>query len=98
MEENIQVEDNSLVEGLPEEQILTQDISLEEIESIKESINQLVEGTNEVSGLEQFVVDNSELIVTVMDLICFYGFVGVPLLVIVILFWSVYKQFLYTNI
>lgn len=92
---------NEVLETDPVENVPLENDFAEELENIKvmqESINQLVEQSGEVTGIDQFFVDNADLILTVLKLICFYGFVGVPLLVIVLLFWTVYKQFLYTNI
>lgn len=106
MEDEVLVEDvlttEQILEQLPTEEILEMQESLtglqESLTGLQELQTQVIELQSEVTGIDQFITDNGELVINTLNLFNWFGYVGVPLIVIVVLFWTVYKQFLYTNI
>ena len=68
------------------------------LEGMQEQAQLQSETPEVVTGIDQFLIDNGELIVEVLALTKWWLVIGVPLICIVVLFWVTYKQFLYTKI
>lgn len=84
---------------MQEEQLPT-----EEILEIKENVNLLLEQQaqqqeqEQVTVIDQFIIDNADTILTFLDVGIWWGFVGVPLVLIVVLCITVYDSFIYTKL
>ena len=91
----VQNEQMELIQQLQDAQILMSENQVANQGETELVNNEIVQ---QLSYLVDFLDNHYEQIAFAYKLLMFYGFVGVPLVLIVVFFWTVFREFLYTKI